>query len=530
MRGDSGELATRMRVRVQRRLRRLRRARGKAQERVRLGQGVMTRSMTKALARERETQVESEEPEENHHHHGHGGAPRLARAVRRCVRTPPPPRQAGCHHHGRLQTKIWGRLPEDVLERICARLPTACLIRMRAVNRRWRAMLHGGGGEWVAGLDRQGFGAGMHHMPASAAMGGGVKDHAMARLSLLLQLYAQAPAPPPWFCMFTKIHRDACTYDALLNRWHQVPLPPLPASHHGRSSAATVATAAADAGLVCFCALSGDGCADELVVCNPLSRASVRLRAPPPLLLQPLRKLGLVADAASRTFRVLLAAADGRALVFDSATGAWGEVTGGGAPPAPGCCAGAGDGDEDLAPRRPDSPSTTTDCSMIQPPALCDGLLYWLAPDGLLEAFDPARCRWTHWYVAMPAPLVCCSGLVESQRSIYMLGFVGLPSKHICIWRLHRQTMQWQEVDRMPAMLCAEFVGESTHVNFTGSSQQVLLNMRGGQRNRLLVLYDLRTRLWRRVPKCPLPDSRLVWGLKDGVAFRPRIDADLYLL
>jgi hypothetical protein len=80
-----------------------------------------------------------------------------------------------------------------------------------------------------------------------------------------------------------------------------------------------------------------------------------------------------------------------------------------------------------------------------------------------------------------------------------------------------------EQVDRMPEILCEEFLCGGRQFICIGSNDLVLLIARG--RDRLVLLYDLIKRVWRRLPSCPLTDHNLRYGLIDGISFEPRLDA-----
>ncbi len=77
----------------------------------------------------------------------------------------------------------------------------------------------------------------------------------------------------------------------------------------------------------------------------------------------------------------------------------------------------------------------------------------------------------------------------------------------------------------MPSILCEEFLKDGASFSCTGYSDLVMLYITGGFRDRLVLLYDLSKKLWRRLPQCSLPDERMREGLLDGISFEPRLDA-----
>jgi hypothetical protein len=157
---------------------------------------------------------------------------------------------------------------------------------------------------------------------------------------------------------------------------------------------------------------------------------------------------------------------------------------------------------------------------------LCNGILYsWCCdpPDGLV-AFNMENGAWSQILAPMRHSLDSHI-LVECQGRIYTVG--GLRdngvTKGICVWELQRLELEWKEVDRMPESLCEEFLLGAKRFICIGSDGLVLLIVRG--RDRLVLLYDLRKKVWQRLPSCPLTDHRLRYGLLDGIAFEPTLDA-----
>ncbi|KAL2649467.1 hypothetical protein R1flu_017595 [Riccia fluitans] len=304
-----------------------------------------------------------------------------------------------------------------------------------------------------------------------------------------LQIYAEVPSQEPWFWMFTDDdYRDGSTYDPTLNKWHHLPLPSLPSDE-------VFFPAAAAGGLVCL------GCYDDgwkrFVVCNPLTR---KWRELPPMLNPPFRlyTVGMVVDKESKTFKVLVAGTCEIYEIYDSSINCWKKTC-------------------------------------ILPPGfyrwhhsiLCNGFLYSrrFQFDGLV-AYDIRGGVWSQIQAPMPHAFDY-HVLVECQGKLYTVG--GLVknemTRKICILELQTSRLEWVEVDCMPSMLCEEFLKDGASFSCTGYSDLVLIYVTEGLKDRMVVLYQLSTRSWRRLPYCSLPDYRMKDGLLDGISFEPRLDA-----
>lgn len=132
-----------------------------------------------------------------------------------------------------LKWDIWGSLPDDVLDRVIARMPLPTLIRMQMVCKKWRIKL---------------------------------------RTASFIRLYESEFERPrtEWFLTFgnQKTGTVCFAYDVHLSKWHTLPLGFLPFELTNRSP-----LAAAD-GLICLGAGWNRGnMPSKLVICNPVSRS-----------------------------------------------------------------------------------------------------------------------------------------------------------------------------------------------------------------------------------------------------------------
>lgn len=300
------------------------------------------------------------------------------------------------------------------------------------------------------------------------------------------------PSQGPWFLMFKNDHyREAATYNPSLNCWHPIPL--LIASAPGQISFHVGAAG----GLLCYYAAE----CDSVVVCNPLTRSWRKL--PPTQRIQFFQPVGMVVDRKTQQYQVVVAgiwatygACYPTAEVFDSGTNEW-TIT------------------ANTPPNFPLHPSGI----------LCDGILYWRChePHGL-TTFDTKTQQWSQIHAPLPRDFESY-GLVESRGGLSVIGrFEEAAGKSVCVMELRRARQAWEEVDRMPAALLEEFLKDAAndaYLRCIGHSEMVVMSMCGRQRVQLL--YDVGRRAWRRLPRCPMAEHRMV----DGFSFEPRLDASV---
>ncbi|CAK9193754.1 unnamed protein product [Sphagnum troendelagicum] len=319
--------------------------------------------------------------------------------------------------------------------------------------------------------------------------------NALKYTPVFLELHKKSPSQGPWFLLLrNQDYRETFTFNPMINRWLEM----VPASFPLNQMFFPVTAAG---GLVCF-----SSCANgrtTLVVCNPLTKQWREL--PQMLKIQTYHMAGMAVDQNTHTYRIIVVGIYGiydvyypTTEVYDSATNGW-HITG-------------------EVPRGPLFPSRRT--------LLFDGILYaWCCdpPDGLV-AYDLQTEAWSQIHAPMRHSLESHT-LIECQAQIYTVGGLRENSvtKSICVWELQKSELEWKEVDRMPEILCEEFLCGGRQFICIGSNDLVLLIARG--RDRLVLLYDLIKRVWRRLPSCPLTDHNHRYGLIDGISFEPRLDA-----
>lgn len=124
---------------------------------------------------------------------------------------------------GVIEEKIWKELPEDLIERVIARLPIAAFFRFRSVCRRWNSLLNS---------------------------------------RSFSQQCAEVPPQCPWFYTITHENvNNGAVYDPSLKKWYHLSLPSLPPK-------IIILPVTSAGGLVCFLDIGHR----NFYVCNPLTR------------------------------------------------------------------------------------------------------------------------------------------------------------------------------------------------------------------------------------------------------------------
>ncbi|CAA7405526.1 unnamed protein product [Spirodela intermedia] len=377
-----------------------------------------------------------------------------------------------------MESRIWRRLPEKLLERVLAFLPPAAFFRARAVCRRWYALLFSDAflelqlrlsprRRWLLFFQ--------HDLPASFVYSG----------------EPAAAAPPP---------RHGLLFDPDEFRWRRLPFDAVvPPDFY---------PAASSGGLLCWLPLCPGP--KPLLLCNPLSRLALQ---PPPSLRH--RLLPSVGFAVGETSLVVLLAGDdlispfavknltAERLLIDGLSG---RYTPWGAPAAP-------------------------------PPRLCNlpsgrmifhgGSFFCMShsPFAVLS-YDIAGDVWKKLQAPMKRFLRSPS-LVELAGGVAMVAAVekrklAVP-RSVRVWGLKEGG--WAEVERMPAAVHEEFAAEERGRGFeaVGEGGTVAITIRGSG---AVLVFELRRREWRWLPACPLLRNGAACGGGGGLrgfAFEPRL-------
>ncbi|VAH68022.1 unnamed protein product [Triticum turgidum subsp. durum] len=131
----------------------------------------------------------------------------------------------------------------------------------------------------------------------------------------------------------------------------------------------------------------------------------------------------------------------------------------------------------------------------------------WLRNDGNHEVYDSLH--------------LTDHTLAEFQGKIMLVGLLCKNAATcVCIWELQKMTLLWKEVDRMPNIWCLEFYGKHMRMTCLGNSGLLMLSLKAKRMNRL-VMYNLVSKEWQKVPDCMLPCSRKKQWIACGTAFGP---------
>ncbi|KAG6548169.1 hypothetical protein Mapa_010220 [Marchantia paleacea] len=176
-----------------------------------------------------------------------------------------------------MDPRIWSQLPEDMMVCVLAFLPVNCLLRFRAVCKKWDAMM----------FSRR-----------------------------FLYTRSQVHIQEPYFefinLIYCRMTQQLSSYNPVSNTWHKMSMDFLP-PHSGISVASS-------GGLLCFSAPREFGAGLSLVVCNPVTK-SWRALPPRPLYERPML-VSIVAENRPPRYTVITAGMLSTEI-FDSTTLSW---------------------------------------------------------------------------------------------------------------------------------------------------------------------------------------------------------------
>uniref|UniRef100_A0A5B6YTT7 F-box domain-containing protein n=1 Tax=Davidia involucrata TaxID=16924 RepID=A0A5B6YTT7_DAVIN len=359
-------------------------------------------------------------------------------------------------------------LPEDILERILAYLPLACIFRACCVCKKWNEIVHS------------------------------------RRFMLnIAGIFSQKP----WYFMFTSSDEPiGYAYDPVLRKWYGFELPYIETLSWFISSSC---------GLVCI--MDNDSRTD-LCVCNPLSKNYKKIEEPLGHKSSAYNALAFSVDSSSHIYTVALVRSkqasedyvhwDISIHVYCSKSMTWvSPVT------------------ENLAGWRGGSDSTICDGVLFFLVHYTGGidrtqnrhrlLTYKLndqsSNDKLMETFVEVPCFLT------------CGRLMNLKDKLVMVGGIGRQDQSgiirgIGIWVLKGR--EWEEVSRMPHKFFQGF-GELDDVfASSGSGDLIYIQTYGAT---ALLTFDLSLKQWNWSQKCPVT-KRYPLQLFTGFCFEPRIE------
>lgn len=289
--------------------------------------------------------------------------------------------------YGDMDARLWGNLPEDVVDRVLAWLPVSSFLRFQTVCKRWGSLM---------------------------------------RSNSFLDVCAHIPSPGPYFFILSKRASWVFpVYNPASDKWHGIPVkPPLRPS----------VPVAAAGGLLCYVAgFDGHktvGCMngyDTLLVCNPITNSWREL--PPMICRRKPTLVGMLVDKDARSYQVVVTgdySSHGNRFsteVYDSNTRAW-RV--GGPVPA---------GEE-----------ASHNVAVCQGHVYC-----LARGSKSLLSYSVEKDEWTKVATSRMPGFPDSRNLLEWRGEIVLVGKgVMRQMLSVYIWLLEQPTMKWREVGRLP--------------------------------------------------------------------------------
>ena len=343
-----------------------------------------------------------------------------------------------------MDPRLWGRMPEKLLERVLACLPLPAFFRSRLVCKTWYNLM---------------FSDSFLEMCARA-------QHARA-------------SPTRWFLLFRRgVWTEAFAFDPGAKAWHRLDLSFLPPRFSVVASAGGL-----------LCCISEERGRKAVLICNPLTRAYVRL--PPSLKDRFVPTVGLVVDPRTKAYRILAAGDDLispfavknlTTEIYDSRLQQWAMTA-----PLPRLC-------------NLESGKTT----------YANGFFYCMnySPFSVL-AYDTEAGTWGKIQAPMRR-FLRTPNLVECRGRLVLVAAVeknklNVP-KSIRIWGLQQSRTSWIELERMPQALYDDFMIVSRKKAFhcIGHGNLILITLPDSPD---MIIYDFYEKVWRWAPRCPFACS-----------------------
>ncbi|KAG0622996.1 hypothetical protein M758_3G140500 [Ceratodon purpureus] len=397
-----------------------------------------------------------------------------------------------------LKRDIWASLPEDVLDRVIARLPLQSLVRMQSVCKKWKIKVRS------------------------------------ASFIRFCESENECPRTE-WFLTFgqQKLGTVCFAYDVHLSKWHSIPLGYLPYDLNNRSP-----LAAAD-GLIClgagWNANSRGAMPTKLVICNPVSRFWRDVPLPPQLdpALSILSVAGLAVDRVLGTYKLIVVgevrregpSSDGRevkllvAYIFDSVSQVWKSY------------------EVELDPLDSFTSFLASHfrtlvghsiravlCSVV-----CEDVLYCLtARPYQLHAFNVVNEGWNRLKISLPAEISGPS-LVARPGRLFLVGAYRHnqhdKANNIGIWELDHDTQRWNVVDILLEAMRSNHGRKSPPksppraIKETIDNDDVILFVKWATR---FLAYNVSKKSWLWLPAC-IPSTQGSQPYHNGYLFTPSL-------
>ncbi|XP_074564083.1 F-box only protein 6-like [Curcuma longa] len=303
------------------------------------------------------------------------------------------------------------------------------------------------------------------------------------------QHLSEVPNLHPWF--FSVTHENitkGAMYNPSLRKWHHISIPFLPAK--------TVLLPVASAGgLICFLDLSHK----NFYISNPLTNSFKEL---PPRSYRVWSRVavGMILNGktAGSGYKIMWLGCNGDHEIYDSIHNSWSRSAS-------------------------FPPSIKLPLSLnfrSQTVSVCSTIYFMHAePDGILS-YDIVNGIWKQYLIPSPLHLTDHT-LLEYEGQILLVGLVTKNAAAcVYIWEMQKMTLLWKEVDRMPNIWCLELYGKHVRMTCLGNHGLLMLSLRSKWMNRL-IMHNLSTKEWQRVPECVHPHGRKRQTIACGTAFHP---------
>eukprot|EP00250_Pteridium_aquilinum_P009659 c18836_g1_i1 orf=137-1357(-) len=380
-----------------------------------------------------------------------------------------------------MSSSIWDKLPNDLHDRVVARLPIHSIIRSKAVCHDWNQM-----------VSSQSFNS----------------------------LHQQVPSEDKlwlFMCSSFNCRENCCAYNPSLNMWHIIPLTFLP--EYMRFPLIAVG------GLLFI-----KGAVRELnrstscmAVCNPITRA---WRVLPPMIRGRLNSLvGVFEDSITRSFKVVAAGGTSECggdyecttEVYDSTTNLW-------------CVTGT-------VPREYTVKITVWTSKTV----FCMGVLYCLtsARPYNIMAYDMKKGVWEEVKIPQPQELFC-SFLIQRRGRLLLVGGARCEKagQSVHIWELQNDgvmlgyndsvTQCWVEIARIPTHHYPRLCKGKAEIDLKcAGSGDLLYFFKDSHSEMLLCDLSKSPTTWSWLPNCPLSAQFLKFSVK-GLLVEPRLDGVMF--
>lgn len=359
-----------------------------------------------------------------------------------------------------MQPSIWGRLPDELLERIIALLPLRTILALRPTCRRFSCLLSS---------------------PAFLSL-----LHAHNSLAFLLLSHPQFS------------HRCLPLYDPAADGWRSVPLPP--SSTSGSASPSSLLLLSAASGLLLF-ALGRS----SLLVANLLTNASKVLPLPTYSAAPSSATLVSLPSRSNSThgYKIFLpCASDDDVFVYDSASLAWTRFPG---------------FEPVLGRRNPHQGGAFFDGSLYFTTPEPFSTVGFDLRNG---AWDVGVAPPMPEDLAFVRLVGGCSGSGEDH--LYLVGGIGRDgiSRSLKLWELvgrkeEKRGRAWEEIGRLPEMMCRKFMSvcyhNYSHVNCLWHEGLVCICCTTWPE---VLFFKVSRGTWHWLPRCPMLQEKWSCGFR----------------